>query len=131
MGLSVIAVFAFFFLYEWFFHGHFMNSMYMETANLWRPEEEMKSKIMWIWIGQLAISFMFNWIFTKGYEGKGILEGVRYGILMSLFMSAPSFVMYAIVPYPVMMLVYWAIGGLIEFSIAGAIAALIYKPKTA
>jgi hypothetical protein len=86
---------------------------------------------MWIFypIG-LVMSFLFVYIFIKGYEGKGILEGLRYGIWIGLFMNLPSaFGQYAIYPVPFSLAIQWFIYGMIEFIILGLVAAAIYKPK--
>lgn len=56
-----------------------MAGDYEATKQLWRPMEEMK---VWVFYVVYAfVAFFFTLIFSKGYEGKGIMEGVRYGVL--------------------------------------------------
>jgi len=91
----------------------------------------MQAHFIWLVLGQLVISVMFCFIFLKGYENKGVMEGVRYGGLISLLFIGPNLIFYAVQPLPLNLIVYWSIGGLIEVMIAGAILALIYQPATA
>ncbi len=110
-----------------------INRVFMKADNeslkhLWRPD--MNSKI---WIGVLAgvlISLLFVYIFTKGREGKGIAEGVRYGIVIWLFFAVPMNVsMYVMLPIPYPIVVRWLLFSLLEMLIAGILVAVIYKPK--
>ena len=75
---------------------------------------------------------MFCYIFTRGYEGKGIMEGVRFGALVSFLMAgAWSVDVHVIYPVPANVASIWLISGFISFMIAGAIFAAIYKPDAA
>ena len=74
-------------------------------------------------------SFLFVFIFTKGYEGKGIGEGVRYGIIIGLFATIPmSFGSYSVMPMTFSLALGWFIYGMIEYIILGIVVALLYKP---
>jgi hypothetical protein len=77
----------------------------------------------------LGVLFFFCYIFTKGYEGKGIAEGVRYGALMGLFVVLPSAV-YVIYPITAELAMIWYVSGVISFVIFGAIFAAIYEPSS-
>ena len=128
---SVLAVFVFIFLFEWLFHGMFLKGAYQATSSFWRTPEEMQQYMPWMIMGQLFVAFFFCFIFTKGYESKGFAEGLRYGLLIAFFMSAPHLIMYAVSPLPWTLYVSWVIGILIEFTIAGLIVASVYKPSVA
>lgn len=126
--LCILAVFLFIFAFEWIWHGYLMGDLYVKTKALWRPEEQMHGMMLIMLFGQLLIATMFCVIFSFGYEGKGILEGARYGIYVALLMTGPHLIMYAVSPYPILMVSLWTIAGFIEFVLAGVIAALIYEP---
>ena len=53
--LGSIAVFVFFFLYEWLVHGVILNSWYQEGLNLLRPVEQMESYAAWMTLGFLKV----------------------------------------------------------------------------
>ncbi len=125
-----IAIYVIVHILSFILHGMLLGDVYRATANVWRPEGEMKD-MMWIMFVTSAIYlFLFCYIFTKGYEGKGIGEGVRYGLLMGLFMSVPmAFESYVIYPVTLNLAITWFIGGVVTFVIAGAVFAAIYKPQ--
>ena len=78
----------------------------------------------------LFFSFFFTFIFSKGYEGKGLLEGVRYGLYVGLMVALPmAYGSYAMMPIPYSLALQWFIYGTLEYMIAGVVLALIFKPK--
>jgi hypothetical protein len=114
------------------FHGHILMSVYSapDTAPAFRPAE-IAYHFMWVFFVTGAVfSFFFSFIFAKGYEGKGLAEGIRYGFYIGLFycytVSFNEFVLY---PIPYKLVWFWIVGGVIQTIILGIIAALIYKPK--
>ena len=72
---------------------------YAATASLWRSPEEMK---IWIfYVVYFFVALFFTIIFSKGYEGKGMLEGVRYGVYVGCMMAIPmAYGTYASMPIP-------------------------------
>lgn len=129
VALAAIAVFAFIFIYEGLFHGQFMMADYTATAALWRSQTEMMANMGWLTLGQAVFAVLFTIIFTKGYEGRGVSEGIRYGVLIGLLLIGPTLVRYAVEPIPLSMILKWIVGGMIEATVAGIIAALVYRPK--
>lgn len=106
-------------------HMLIMSKQYQAIMSVWRPNMQ---NVMWIMhITALIMSFLFVYIFIKGYEGKGIIEGIRYGLIIGLFMNIGAFNQYMIYPIPFVMALQWFIFGMIEFIILGIIASLIYK----
>ena len=122
-----LAVFIFIFLYDWVVHGMLLQDAYHATANLWRPEEDMAKFFQFMVAGQALLAFMFCFIFAKGYEARGIMEGVRFGVYIGLLFSAKLLIMYAVAPYPLTLIYAW-LGAKFGLTIlAGVIASLICK----
>lgn len=112
-------------------HVRILSSAYEATASLWRPVAEMNSMMWMMWLGDLIFSFFFVYIFTRGYENKGIGEGFRYGLLIGFLMSLPmSFGTYVTMPITGSLAVQWFIYGVISMCILGVIAAVVYKPAS-
>ena len=113
-------------------HGVWLSETYKSLASLWRPEAEMNS-MMWIMMLDSAVLvFAFCYIFTKGYEAKGVMEGVRYGLWVALLASIPtSFDWYVILPMPLSLSVKWAVSGVVYFVVLGAVLAAIYRRDAA
>jgi hypothetical protein len=112
-------------------HGLWLSDTYKSLADVWRPESEMQS-MMWVMMLTAAVLvFAFCYIFTKGYEGKGVMEGVRYGLWIALLCAIPqAFDGFVIYPIPLSLSVKWAAAGVVYFVVLGAIVASIYKRET-
>jgi hypothetical protein len=113
-------------------HEVMMGDTYERLASIFRPEAEMND-MMWMMMVSGAITiFMFCYIFTKGYEGKGVMEGVRFGALIGFLMAGPMAIdPHVIYPVPAEVASIWLISGIATLMIAGAVFAAIYKPDTA
>ncbi|MBN2158993.1 MAG: hypothetical protein JW807_06330 [Spirochaetes bacterium] len=124
--LASIAVFVVIQAIDWLFHGLLMSGWYAELKGVWRAD---MMDLMWVMtLGSLFFSFMFVFIFTKGYENKGIMEGVRYGLLIGLLMYVAGMLgQYAMYPIPLGMAVAWVAYGIVEMAAAGAVTAAIYR----
>lgn len=111
-------------------HQVMLADTYEKLAQIFRPEAEMMDMMAWFWVSGALSLFFFCYIFTKGHEGTGIMEGVRYGALMGLFFSIPmaidQFVTY---PLPGDLAIIWLVTGVVSFIIVGAVFAAIYKPS--
>ena len=130
--LGFVAVFVVLEILSFIVNGVLLESTYRSLEKVWRPD--MSSK-MWIFhLITLISSFFFAFIFSKGYEGKGIREGVRYGLYIGLWLSIPmAYGSYASLPIPYSLALQWFIYGVIEYIIAGIILAWVFgrKPKAA
>jgi len=129
--ITSLAVFVAAQILEFIIHYLILGGAYEATSHIWRPEAEM-SQMMWLmWLTGLVWSFFFVYIFTKGYEGRGIMEGVRFGFIIGIFFSFPmSLGNYVTMPIPFSLAIYWFVYGVIEIVILGVLASLFYKPVT-
>ena len=129
LALGTLAVYIFIFAFEWIFHGVFMEDVYAQMPNLWRPKGEMVAYLPFLFVGQLIFSSVFAYIFAKGYENKGIPEGFRYGCWIAMLVNSGLLVNYAVMPYSLRLLIIWVVATFLELGLAGAILAALYKPK--
>jgi len=128
--IASVVVFVVFFIVEYVVHGIFLKEIYQETADLWRPEADMKKMMWFMWLGYLIFSPIFVCIYSKGYEeGKsGIGQGFRYGLSIGLLIAPLSALgWYAVLPIPGQLAVCWLVTGIIEFTLLGLVVGLIYK----
>ena len=108
------------------------NTVFMKSANesirgLWRTD--LSSRMWWMYVFGVLVALMFTYIFVKGREGKGLAEGVRFGIIIWLFMTLPMNVsMWVMLPIGWQIILRWLLFGLLEMLIAGILVAAIYKP---
>jgi hypothetical protein len=129
---AFVAVYIFCHVYGFLVHGVALDSTYKSLASVFRPETEM-NRLMWVMFASSAIAtFAFCFIFTRGYEGKGVMEGVRYGLLIALLVGIPSALdEFWVYPIPLDLALIWAVTNLVYFAVGGALLAAIYRPDTA
>jgi hypothetical protein len=73
-------------------------------------------------------SFFFVFIFSKGYEGKGVAEGIRYGLYVALMVVLPNaYGSYAMMQIPYSLALQWFLYGSLEYVIAGAILSGVFR----
>ena len=128
--IGFVAVYVVMMAIGYLIHEVMLADTYEALAAIFRPKEQMDS-MMWIMIlSGTAVIFLFCYIFTKGCEGKGVVEGVRYGALMGLFLGFPTSVdAYVIYPLTQELAVIWFVSSVVGMMIGGAVFAAIYKPS--
>jgi hypothetical protein len=101
-----------------------------KVNSLLRPD--VKSTVWLMFVVGLLVAFMFTYIFVKGREGKGIQEGVRFGIIIWLFVTVPTGLgAWMMFPIAMALIVKWILMGLLLNLVSGILAAAIYKPAGA
>lgn len=127
--LGFVAVFAVAQVLGFLIHQIMLDQTYQSLASVFRPEAEMMDK-MWIMIVSSGISLLiFCYVFTKGYENRGIGEGIRFGVLIGLFLSLPYVLdQYVVYPITASLAMIWLVTGVVTFTILGAVFSAIYKP---
>jgi hypothetical protein len=123
--IGFIAVFLVMAIWQFLVNMVFLQGEYQATSQLWRPMEEMKFGLFYA--VYLIVSFFFTLIFSKGYEGKGIQEGLRYGFYVGMIMATPmAYGTYGSMPIPYSLALKWFLFGLLEYMILGAVVAAVY-----
>lgn len=112
-------------------HEVWLTPAYEAAAAVFRPKAEM-DQMMWMFFVTSAVwVLVFTYIFVRGREGKGIMEGVRYGALMGLFYNLTvSYDSYVVYPIPYSLALKWFLGGFAISLILGVVASLVYKPSS-
>lgn len=125
--LAAIAAFVAMMVFNFLWHGLLLESMYMATTNLWRPQDQMGAFFPWAVAFTLAIGFVLAFLFTRHYEAKGIGEGVRFGFYVGLLMGLLQAGIYPYLAIPALLGVAWFVGGLLQGLAAGTAIALVYR----
>lgn len=123
--ISVLATFVFVFLYEFLVHGYLLRDLYEQTALLWRPEEEYKMLVMSM--SQLGFSAVLAYIFILHYEGKGIGEGIRFGLYIGMLLGVIELGKYSYMPIPMVLMLSWVLAALLIGLGSGVVLSLVYK----
>ncbi|MFT4553503.1 MAG: hypothetical protein ACI9S8_002143 [Chlamydiales bacterium] len=123
-AMAALAAFVFVFLYDMLVHGYLLQSLYMETPDLWRPMEEHKFSFMIL--SQLAYSGMAAYIFTLNYEDGGAPEGIRFGLLIGCLVGSIQIGTQGYLPISTTLTASWVIQEIIRGLGTGIILSLVY-----
>ena len=130
---AFLLVFVAYFATNMLIHVVILGDTYMQPdiQKGMRAEAEM-SKFFWVRIvTTLVFAFFFTFIFAKGYERKGIIEGIRFGIYVTFFyFFVTCFDQFIVYPIPYFVVWYWIAAGFVQSVLMGIIAAVVYKPKS-
>ncbi len=104
---------------------YFLGATYESLKDLWRPDMD---RLMWVYQVLLIVgAFFFVFIFSKGYEGKGVMEGVRYGLYIGIWMGLGfAYGTYAMIAIPYSLAMTWFISTIVQYVLAGIVAALVF-----
>ena len=130
--IAFVAVYVVLEVCNYLVHGLWLAPTYASLADIWRPPSEMQSKIWIIFVTDVFWSFFFCYVFARGYEGKGLVEGVRYGAIIGLFFAmSQSYNSYVIFPIPYSLALRWFLSGLAGCVVLGIVVAAVYRPARA
>lgn len=126
--IGFVAVFVTLEVLDMIIHGAILMSTYSAMQNVWRPD--MMNKLWILHFVKIVTAFFFALIFSKGYENKGIMEGVRYGFYVGMIVSSGfAFGSYASFSINYQLALQWFFYSLIEYIIAGVVIALVFGQK--
>lgn len=130
--ISCVVIFVVYQVLSYLIHEVILSASYKSLAHLWRPEADFESKSWIFFVTGAFWAVLFICIYSKGYEGKGVMEGVRYGLWIGLFISIPmAFNSYVVHPIPFSLAMQWFIYGTVQTMVCGGVLALVYKPAQA
>jgi uncharacterized membrane protein YagU involved in acid resistance len=128
--ISFLAVYVAMNLLNFLIHAVLLAATYQSeaVASVMRPEQD---QMMWVhFVTALVFSFFFTLIFSKGYEGKGMIEGVRYGFYVGLMVAVPmAYDSFAVYPVPYSLAIQWFFYGLVQYILLGVVAAAAFGKK--
>ena len=133
LGLAMVICYVVLIGTNWLIHSVWLMSDYSAIPNTWRPMADMMHKMWVMFIGQAFLAAMFCYIYARGAEAKPWLgQGIRYGILITMFVVIPSVLgQYTVYNVPHILAVKWIIAGCIQMIILGLIAAGICQKQAA
>ena len=133
---GMVAAFVILFIGGFLVHSLWLGTTYRQMRDdgfSFRPEDAIRQRLWGVWVSDALYSILFVWVYAKGREGKPwIGQGIRYGILMTLFTVVPSGLNdYVVYNLPHRLVLHWMIAGLITLILMGlAVAAILKKSNT-
>jgi len=135
--IAIVVLFVILMVAGMVIHGYCLASTYdAMRANgfSFRSMQDLRHKMWIVWVSDLLYAILFAWIYTRGREDKPwVGQGIRYGVVMSLFTIVPQtlneYVVYLI---PHRLAIHWILAGFITIVIMGlAVAGICKKPAGA
>jgi len=121
--ISIVAVFAFIFIFDWVFHTLLLESSYQATATLWRSKGEMTAHFPWLVAGQFGMAVFITLLYYGFVRDRRLGSGLSFGLVVGLFMASPFLINYAVTPYPLSLVISWMGGSVVEFFLVGGLLA--------
>lgn len=129
--IAIVAVYLLLWGLAVLFYDILLADQFGPMRALMRPEHELSGNMPWEMLAGLVQVAVFCYVFTKGREGGGIAEGVRYGFLIGLLLAAVQFVWTLSLPLSLVTAALVGIVALVMWTVAGAVLAAIYRPAEA
>jgi hypothetical protein len=126
--LTIVVVFIVANLTGFLIHAVLLGSDYMSIKEHYRPEGS--EKMLFINLAYLAFAVGSVLAYAKGVENKPWMgQGLRFGLLMWLILTIPSFLIaYAVQPVPTMLMVKQVLFEGVDKVLLGVITAALYRP---
>jgi hypothetical protein len=120
-------------LYGFVVYGNIIGSEFARYPAIYRSTETQTAFLPLMLAGILFTMLVAAYLYAKGYEGgSGMQEGMRFGVLVGLLMVGyVAGVNYAIMNIGKRMAAYYALAGLVEWTVVGIAIGSIYTPAPA
>src|SRR6266852_4432548 len=136
MVLAVDVVFATLIVAGVLIHVMWLGSTYQgmrDDGFSFRTPDAIRYRLWLIWLSDLLYAILFVWVYNSGREAKPWLgQGLRYGVLMTLFTIVPS-ALNEYVTYNLqhMLVMKWMAAGGVVLVILGLMVAAVCQKKIA
>lgn len=100
------------------------------NAGVFRSEAAMNANMPLVFAGALLAMFVLVIIYAKGYEGgSGIGEGLRFGLLLALFMTGfVSIPIYGTFNIDARLGLLASVASFVEMLLVGTVIGVMYRP---
>lgn len=124
--LTMVVIFILADLSGFFIHSIWLHPDYLLVKEHYRPETDIK--ILWIILAYMSFAIGSVWVYARGVEDKPWLgQGIRFGFLMFLILTVPSFfIAYAVQPVPALLMSKQVLSELVAKIFLGIVTALVY-----
>jgi hypothetical protein len=127
--IAAICATIVYFLYGWGVYGVLIAAEYT-PFDIYRSAADVMPYMPLGMAATFLAMLVLSLIYAKGYEGRGILEGARFGFLVSLFVVA-AFVVhdFVILKIGARLAVAQALASIPEWTLVGVVIGLVYRPR--
>ena len=127
-AIASAATAAFFFLYGFVVYAVLFPDYIASIVPDAMAMPEGDQGILYIALGCLVQGFVLTYIFIRGLENKGLMEGLRFGLLVGIFIFGTYLVLVGTSPFSLRAIITFGIFDLVMYMGGGTVMALLYKP---
>jgi len=122
-----LAIFIVWTIIDFIVHAIYLKDYYLQTADLWRPQEEAKMFLnaVVVLIGAVIFTLIYLVLVARKSVGSALLYGLLLGISAGISIG---YGFYAFMPIPYHMAATWFLVSVGEGLIAGGILGFMAKP---
>jgi hypothetical protein len=123
--LAIVAAYIVLMLTNYLVHQVWLMSDYAAIPASHRSAEGIMHRFWAMAVGQFIFAALFVYIYKRGAEKKlWLVKGIRYGILVALFIVVPTALSdYVVYIVPSQLVIKWMIAGGIQMIILGLLVA--------
>lgn len=126
--LAFLCAFVLVFLFGFLWHGYLMKPSYLETASLWRGEEDFQAHFWILILGHAVMAFAFTGLYVSKVGLRSVGTGLGYGVVIGILSAGVAIIRFATEPLTTKILWMWIVGDVLMFAIVGAAVGAIYRP---
>lgn len=125
--IAAVGAFGTIFGAEYFIHGVLLEGLYRGAPSLLRTQDEIQMRLVWMLLGYALSAFMLSLAYARLVGRRGLFMGALFGLLAAGVFVPQNLVLYAVMPIPLEIALWWIPCGLVEYMVAGAVVGLIYR----
>lgn len=131
--IAWIVIFVVWMTGSFLLHGLWLGSTYEAMTNVYRPAAEQEKLMPFMLLAHVMLAGGFVWIYQRGRENIAWLpQGIRFGVIIALFASIPSYMIYYTVQSMESSLaVKQIVGEGALLLLLGALVAFLYRSESA
>ncbi len=126
--LAFVVAYVVLFATDFLIHHVWLGPDYAATQQIWRPEADMKGRMMWMIGGQVLMVIAFVLLWTRWADTARVSCAFGFGLLMGAFSGVWAIVLYVILPMPGALAAKWFFAGIVQCILIALVTFFVYKP---
>ena len=128
--ISTIVVFVTMMVFGFLVFGMALQDFYMANIGDIVIRKEGEELMEWLVIAQLIMAYAVVWIWSHDVKGEGLMEGLRFGFFIGLFLGATEMIFYAFMPGSQSIMIVNFLADVVMMMVAGAVLSMVWGMLT-
>jgi len=129
ISIGIVVSFLAVMLANFLYHCQLMGNVYEANMSLFRDAASTKGLYPLHILATFMLVSISALMFAKGYEKKGYMEGLRFGLLIAIILCSQTLVGYVYSPIPTTFLRIWLVGNILQGVVIGLSLAMVFGMK--